>query len=664
MKISLGNFGGVVAQPQQQPQVPQSDGIGQALGNVGQSLGRVANDLYQVEQEKQRAQAGATLATLNNDLHDVHDEIGRSVTEGTLAPDQAIPEFKKRMGEAVTTRTEGLTPEQHQLINSHVIKAGGALERNLNGVAIDRTRANTGAELMSMGEQFQRSAMRDLPGSIAQFTSAVDTTGPAAGWGPEKIAQVKQQFKETATYNFANATLEGAAQTGDLSLVQAAREGLEGPDGEPLDPAQRTALITKAYGFENGIKAADVRAQEKAKREQEARETKGRDAYNDAYNLALSGRYLSQDYISQLATTTAGTSAAPAVQELVKSQAKVAGFASLPLSEQTAIIEQRQAAGSTPGAGVSPDQQDLTNRMVKIRNGNEQAYAENPWTAAQERSVIERAPTIQLNDIQGGMAVLAERMKQINLVEAAAERKVSPFQPQEAEQIGRIIQSLPPDQQSSALAGISQVIANPERIAALAQQIDAKDKVLGTAMIVGDLNTTQGRYVSELIIKGNRAIKDKAIMMDDKKETGWRGSIAKEVGDAFPNQEVRQRVIDAAFLVQAGFAAEGGNADIKRAIRLVAGEVVEFNGSKIPLPRGMEEGTFTKWLKGVTPATIAAQAPGGQVYVGNKAVAVDQFVKSLPDAVLVSAGAGRYNVRAGMGLVTNAQGKRITLEAR
>jgi len=32
--------------------------------------------------------------------------------------------------------------------------------------------------------------------------------------------------------------------------------------------------------------------------------------------------------------------------------------------------------------------------------------------------------------------------------------------------------------------------------------------------------------------------------------------------------------------------------------------------------------------------------------------------------VLVSAGAGRYNVRAGMGLVTNAQGKRITLEAR
>lgn len=664
MKISLGNFGNSIAQPVSQPQAQGSNAVPQAVAGLAQNVSRLANDFGEVEMQKQRAAAGVTLATLNNDLHDMHDEIGRSVTDGALPAEQAVPEFKKRMQESVSKQTQGLTPDQQQLISSHIIKAGGTLERSLNGVAIERTRADTGANLLALGEQQQRAAMRDLPGAIAQYDASVDTMGPAAGWGPEKIAQTKQAFKESATFNFANATLEGAAQTGDLSLVRAAREKLEGPDGDPLDPARRTALITKAYGFENGIIASDIRQQEKLKREQEARETKGLDAYKDARDLVLNGRYMSTEYLSQLATVTAGTSAAPAVQELVKSQAKVAGFASLPLTEQTAIIEQRQAAGSTPGVGVSPDQQALTDNMTKIRDGGQKAYAENPWTAAQERGVIPRAPEVQLNDVPSAIAIMTARMQQIGSVEAAAGRKVSPFQPLEADQIGRLITGLPPDQQSSVLATISQTIANPERIAALAQQIDAKNKVLGTAMVVGDLTTTQGRYVSELVIKGARAIKDNSIMMDQQKETGWRGAIAKEVRDAFPNEEVANKVIDAAFLVQAGFAAEGGSTDTKRAIRLVAGEIVEFNGGKIPLPRGMAEGDFSKRLKGVTPTSLAAQAPGGQVFVGAKPVPLDQFIKSLPDATLVSAGAGRYNVRAGMGLVTNAQGKRITVEVR
>jgi hypothetical protein len=262
------------------------------------------------------------------------------------------------------------------------------------------------------------------------------------------------------------------------------------------------------------------------------------------------------------------------------------------------------------------------------------------------------------------MAVLAERMKQIGTVEAAAERKVSPLQPQEAETIGRLVQSLPPDQQSSALAGLGKMIGDADRLAALARQIDAKDKVLSTAMMVGDLQTTQGRYVSELVLKGARAIKDKAILIDEHKETGWRGAIAREIGDAFPNQEVRDRVIDAAYYVQAGFAAEGGGADTSRAIRLVAGRIVDRNGSKIPLPRGMEERDFEKRLSSIKPVDLAAQAPGGTVFVGKSAVPLEQFVKSLPDAALVNAGAGRYNVRAGMSLVTNSQGKRITIEVR
>lgn len=664
MRIPLGQFGQVVAQPQQQAQVRGNDGIGQAVGNIGRALGGIAENMQDAVLQKQRAESGVALATLTNDDRDLEDEIGRSVTEGKLPADQGITEFRRRSGEILTERTKGLTDDQRALIGEHLIKSRGAAERNLNGVAIQRTQSETGASLLNMGEQFQRAAMRDLPGAISQWDKSVDTMGPAAGWAPDKIAEAKQKFREGATFNFANATLEGAAQTGNTDLVRAARAKLEGPEGEALDPARRTALITKAWGYEQGIAAAGVRDAEKAKREQEARENKGRDAFKDAQQVVLDGRFLSTDYISEASAVVAGTSAAPAFQELVKSQALVAGFASLPLSQQTAAIERRRAAGSTAGMGTDPNTEKMTANMERIKDAGIKAYAENPWTAAQERGVIPRAPAVQMNDLPGAQAVLAERMQQIGTVEAAAERKVSPLQPQEAEQIGRLVQALPPDQQSSALASFGKMIGNSDRLAALARQIDAKDKVLGTAMMVGDLQTTQGRYVSELVIKGARAIKDRAIMMDDAKETGWRGSIAREIGDAFSNGEVRDRMIDAAYYVQAGFAAEGSGPDTSRAIRLVVGRIVEHNGSKIPLPRGMEEGDFEKRIRSITPAALSAQAPGGHVFVGKTAVPLDQFVKSIPDDSLVHAGQGRYNVRAGMGLVTNAQGKRITIEVK
>lgn len=660
----MGNAGNMVAAPEQQVQISGRDPVGQAMGGLAQSIGGVAQDMQQAELQKQRSQAAMTAATLSNEAHDVHDQISRDVTDGKLPAEQAVPEFQKRFGELTGERTKELTADQNMVIKEHLIKQTGSLERNLTGVAIARTQNETGANLMGIGEQMQRAAMRDLPGSIAQYDKVVDTMGAAAGWNPEQIGKAKQAFKEGATFNFQNAVLEGAGHSGDLALVVAARERIQGEEGEALDPAKRTALITKAWGMEEGIKAAGIRDQERMQRESEARENKAFDAYQEASNTMLEGRYLSTEAINNLAMITAGTRMAGPTQALAKSQTEVAGFASYPIARQTAEIERLTAAGSDPTVGTSPDQEKLVKRLITIRDATEKAYTENPWVAAQERSVIKRAPEISLNDVPTAMAVMTERMTQINTVEAAAGRKVSPLQPQEAEQIGKMVKALPPDQQASALAGFSRMIADPDRLSDFARQIDSKDRVLATAMMVGDLTTTQGRYTAELIIKGNRALKDKSIVIDSARETGWRGAIAKEIGDAYPNEEVRERTIEAAYLVQAGFAAEGGSTDIKRALRLAAGPIIEHNGVKLPIPRGMEESDFEKRLKLVSGETLAKQAPGGVVMVGKTPVNLVDFAKTIPDAKLVSAGPGKYNVRAGMGLVTNKLGKRITIEVK
>lgn len=668
MQINLGGFGNAVAQPRRDSYLPAGTGqeIPNALGNVAQAGQQLATTLQSVEEQKQRVQAASQLATLNNDLYDIHDQVGRSVQDGTVKPENAVTEFNTRSAEARKLRTEGMSPMQLEAMDPHLIKMNGSLTRDLQGVAIKRSQSDIGANILTTGESLQRAAMRDLPGAISQYDGIVDTMGAQAGWSPEIIAKQKQVFKEGATFNFANATLEGAAQTGDTAMVRAAREKIQGPDGDVIDPAKRTALITKAYGYENGIAAAGIREAEKLQREQEAREHKGRDAFADAQNLMLNGRYLSTEYISRLADVTAGTSAAPAVQELVKAQGEVAGFASMPISKQTAIIEQRRQAGSTAAVGTSPEAEKLTDNMQKITDSTRKAYTDNPWTAAQERGVIPTAPAASLTNIQEAQSVLGERMQQIATVEAAAERKVSPLQPQEAEQVGKIIRTLPPDQQSGALAGFGTVIGNSDRVAALAKQIDAKDKVLATAIMYSNSQTTQGRYVSELVLRGERAIKDGTVKVDGKKEIGWRAEIAKEIGDAYQNQEVRERMIDAAYYIKAGLTSDGTvKDDIKNAVKLATGGIAEQrDGSKIPIPYGMTDDQFATRLKGIQPVDLADQVQGGQVFIGKNAVPVDQFIKQLPDASLVHAGQGLYSVKAGTGFVLNSQGRRIVLKVK
>lgn len=666
MQINIGDFGFAVAKPKQDAYLPAGTGqeVSDALGNVAQSGQQLAATLRVADEQKQRVQAASQLATLNNDLYDIHDQIGRGINDGTIKPDNAITEFNARATEAKKLRTEGMSQMQLEAMNPHLVQMGGTLTRNLQGVAIKRTEADIGANILATGESLQRAAMRDLPGSIAQFNTVAQSMGPKAGWDPVQIAKASQSFAENATYNFANATLEGAAQTGDIALVKAAREKIQGPEGDAIDPAKRTALITKAYGYENGILAANAREADKAERDQQIRENAAVDEYNSVYDLSMKGRYLSVEAINALAERTAGTKMAGPAQELVKSQQEVAGFSSLSLPQQDAIIERQSAAGSDPKIGVTPMEQKTAEQYKTMRDANRKAYDENPWQAAQQRGALVDAPVIQLNNVQDATAVLTDRMQNIGKVERAAGRKVSPLQPQEAEQIGRVVRMLPPDQQSGALASIGQSIGNSDRVAALAKQIDAKDKVLATAMMFSNSQTTQGRYTGELVLRGERAIKDGTVKVDGLKESGWRASIAKEIGDAFPNQEVRERMIDAAYYIKAGLTSDGTvKDDITNAVKLATGGIAEQrDGSRVPIPYGMTNDQFATRLKGIQAVDIADQVQGGQVFIGKNAVPVEQFIKQLPDASLVHAGQGLYSVKAGTGFVLNSQGRRIVLK--
>jgi hypothetical protein len=193
-------------------------------------------------------------------------------------------------------------------------------------------------------------------------------------------------------------------------------------------------------------------------------------------------------------------------------------------------------------------------------------------------------------------------------------------------------------------------------MAALAKQIDGKDRALALSMAMGTAGTTAGRYTSELVIKGAQAIKDKGVKPDNSAVTGTRARASEYLGDALQGK-AREDVLDTAFYIYAGMEAEGSG-DINRAVRLaVGGDIIERNGRKLPIPAGVNEDTFETAV-----TTSARRAIGsGKVFVGGKAMEADAFMKALPSADLQPVGAGRYVVRAGPGLVTTDGRKPLVL---
>ena len=649
---------------------PVSPAIGQALSNAGQGMANVAQGfateatveqrlLREQEEQDAKAWSGKVASDSYLEWQKNLDDRKAAATGGApnFTPD-FLTDFDKYASDTVSSAP---TPQAKQFLQQHLTSmrtqlGAQALSFEASARVADRVN-NTAAAI----DNWSNVVYSD-PSKAGVALATIQQTMPDVG--PEARDKLMKTAQEKIPFFAASGALERDAQAGNIAGIQATRAMLEGKDGESMDPARRASLITKAYGFENGILAAQQRQQQKADAEAAARETAATNAYNKVFeNLWSKGRYLSMQEISETSAVVAGTTLEKPFQDLVKSQSQVAGFASMSLTQQESELERMRAAGSDPTLGVTSTEQKTYEQFEKINAAAQQAYKENPWKAAQDRGVIRDVPSVTITDVNSALQLIAQRMPQIGIVEDRAVRQISPLQPDEAEQLGRVISVLPPNQAASALAAIGNTIGTQARVADLARQMGDKDRPLGMAMAFSNAQTTAGRFTAELVLSGARALKDGTVKPDTQKEIGWRSDIAREIGDATLNQEVRQQWIDSAYLIQAAISAEGGGTDISRAVNLATGGLrIQRDGSKIPRPYGMSDDTFTTRVNGLRASDFIAQAPDGNVYSGGVPIPLDKFAAQLSDASLVHAGQGKYAVRAGTGFVMNKAGQRIIVD--
>jgi hypothetical protein len=667
--IPVGDFGQRIARPGPLVNIPQANPIAAATDHLLNTAGQIGADMNaqqtRLDEARMRAQSALTLAKTNNELHAAHDDVARGVLDGSIPTDKAAGDFQQRVQKIQDTNLTGFMPDQRTEMDAHLANTTGTLGRSLGTVIEKRNQSETASTIDQFGEQVSREAARSGPAWAAQkYAAMVDFTGGAAGLNDAQRAKLKQGFSEKVHAQFYETAGVGALTKEDPAALGDLITKLQGPEGDPLDPGKRAQLTHQLFGWQQSLLAKQARNANAADDEARRRYNEAVDVFNKASDISLGGGYLSPEFITELTTKASGTEMEKPVLNLIGSQQKVAGFASRPAAERAEILNGLRNERATPGVGTDPLSDKLLTAATTMDEKLRAAAKDNPWEAAQHAGVIKDAGQIDPANPAQALQVVQQRMATLPLIERWTGDRASPLQPKEAETVSKMVRAMPFDQAASFLGNLGQAVGEQERIAAVGKQLHDKDGTLGLAMLYANSQTTQGRYTAELVLRGEQALKDKQVLDDSTKSTGWKAQIAAQINGAYSNREVENATKQAAYLIMAARSSDTtqGGVDIENAVKLATGGIVERNGGKVPLPYGMTEGDFDKRVKAITPESLASQAPGGTVRAGSATLPLAEFVKGLPDAQLVHAGQGLYSVRAGSGFVLNSAGQRIVLK--
>lgn len=665
-KIPTGDFGQSIAQPQRAVGAPDLSAPARATAQLGQALGDVATDQIaaqtrldlQRKDMEERTTYARTRVTTTNDLADLQDTVNRGVLDGTIPKDKAAEEWDARASDLLANRTDGLAP---QYAAELTVQMEDLRRRGLNGVrdAVSRRDLqDTRANIDALGEEYGRMATRDRPDAIAGYAAVLQTEPD-----PERRQAKMQAFKESTAYTNAFTMVRDSSR--NLAQVKAARDRLATDEFADVDPQRRAALHAQLDGYETSILQRQEIAAQRAERKRDAHLREAKAAYETAQGLIDGGVPLAPEEVTRLSTVMQGTPYLAGLQRLQQSALQVGGFGAQTVGAQQAALDRVRSEIAQNGATEALVKR--REQLERVVGATTRAIADDPLRAGLERGVItELAPLNMGGGVNGLVASLGQRLQSARTVSAWAQQPVSPLTSDEATQVGKMISMLPIDQRAGAIAAISTAIG-PQGSAGLAKQIDKSDKALALAFQYGAAKTTRDRYVSEIILRGADALKSKSVKVDPAAESGWKATIAREIGDAYPVPALRDDVREAAFLITAGRAAEEGAVDPKHAVRLAArGGIVEVNGAKIPVDGQVDEGDVERRLQTLTADDLKPQVPGGKVRIGGQVVPLDQFVSGLPGAQLSYAGrpnggATRYHILAGGRYATDESGRRLTI---
>lgn len=595
----------------------------------------------QQQREANRVKALTATAKVQNSLNDLNDEVTAGLADGTLDKTKVQEIWSARSQKLLQGGLDGIDEEHRPLVEATLADNVNRARSTVGKLVQARDKADLSQGASSYIEEMQRYAARggaQADEAIRNVEAFIPSIAGMAGLDGQKTVQA---FRENVRFRQAS-NMVTADPAGALKQ-------LRNPDYLPeIDPDRRAALVASAD-------AAVLRQQERARIEAERIAREQEKIFNSAIKVFENGRSFTPEYADFVQRSLGSSPYGAAMAQIIKTGPQNAAAATLPVQQQSAAIDALRTRGNTEGS--TPAMEDEIRRREKVLSSVQSAVKQDALGAANDYGVVPALQPLQITDIAGLPQQLSARVSAARTAAVWAGQPVSPLRPAEAEQLTGLLAQLPADQKASALAAIGTAVSDKDQLTALARQIDGKDRNLATALMYADTKTTKGRYVSELILKGDQARRDGRIKEDKAKETGWRSAIANEIGNAYPNEELRTRMIDASYGVMMGLAADG-EGNVSRAVRLATGGMLtQKDDSKLPLPYGWTERDFTKGLRSYPAEKLPAEMRAGPATLTR-----EQVQAQLPDALLVYAGQGRYAIRAGSTFVTDPTGRRVIID--
>jgi hypothetical protein len=668
VKISLGNFGFQGPAPVQHSALgmggatAESDAM-QRLGAVGQhAAAGLIGDQRQEDEALARARAGNALLDHEDKVRTLADDITQRLADGSLRHESAQEAYKSAMQLLDKPAVEGLSAAMMETFDKGMKRAEMSGFAAIRSAGEKAKRADFRAQIDGAFDRLGKLAGRpgaDMAAISAQADSLDDLGRGAFGDGWEK----KKQDWRDASFD-AHLNQKALAVRDDLKgIVALQKQVSDGEFADKLDSNRRNALVARLDGYRTSIIQRSEAAANRAHREEERRLKKAEAEFNTFQALSDKGTALSPEYVDTAIAATAGTPYQKGISTIAKQARENGGIAAQPIRTQQAMLDEIDARIAKEGR--SPELDKRREQVSKVLKGSRADLKENGLRAGLERGVITEIAPIDISTPEALAGSIAKRLEQSEVVRLWAGKPVSPLDAQEAEKLSGMLETLSPKLRSQAVATISQA-AGPRASAAIAEQIDHRDRPLALAFAHAGDQTTAGRYTSELIHKGAGALRDGLVMKDDKKVSGWKATIATAVDGAFLNEKAAQAVKDSAYYIAAGIAAESGGSvsasELKRAVRLASGgDIIERMGKKLPIPAGMSEGDFEDRLRAVSAGDIEKQAPGGKVRVGGVEMPAAEFAASIPGQELVASGVGRYAVIVRGRPVVNMSGAPIII---
>lgn len=441
-----------------------------------------------------------------------------------------------------------------------------------------------------------------------------------------------------------------------------------------IDPQRKAQLDAQLDGYETNILHRQEVAAQAAQRKAEARMNHARAEYEASQGRVMAGIPESDKQVALTTQALAGTPYLGTYQALQQQAREIGGLGAQPVKQQQAIVDGLYARRAQEGASAALDKQ--ISMAERVLSASKAGVKDDALRSYSQRYPGEAIEPIDISTPQAALSSLQKRMTLTQRASAWAGAPVSPLTTDEAQQFGQMIEALPVQQRATALVSIGKAIG-PKAVAGLAAQLSTNGQPLGTLMRLGADETNAARPTLEIALKGVQAIKEKTIKGWDTTEGDIRADIATALGDGrgFGSDAARRAAAETAYYIAAGLAAEGrygttpmgfkSTKGAQKAVDLaVGGAVIERNGSKIPIPSGMDEGDFDSRIKILTPENFKSQVPDGKVMLGGQEVPLDAFVAAVPDAQLVAVSKGVYNVVTGNRIATNSKGERIIIKAR